>query len=51
MAERAVRIFVSSTFRDMHFDREVIVKQVFPELHRYSAFPACPNIVDKAFPD
>jgi hypothetical protein len=25
--ERAVRVFVSSTFRDMFLDREVLVKQ------------------------
>ena len=33
--ERAVRVFVSSTFRDMFFDREVLVKQVFPEISRF----------------
>src|ERR1051325_378318 len=32
--ERApeMRIFISSTFRDMHAEREYIIKYVFPEL-------------------
>jgi tetratricopeptide (TPR) repeat protein len=33
--DRVVRLFVSSTFRDMFFDREVLVKQVFPEINRF----------------
>ncbi len=32
--ERAVRVFISSTFRDMRKEREELVKQVFPELRR-----------------
>ncbi|MBN2573021.1 MAG: DUF4062 domain-containing protein, partial [Deltaproteobacteria bacterium] len=32
--ERAVRVFISSTFRDMREEREELVKQVFPELRR-----------------
>ncbi len=32
--ERAVRVFISSTFRDMHEEREELVKRVFPELRR-----------------
>src|SRR5438094_8479858 len=32
--ERLVRIFVSSTFRDMHAEREVLVKHVFPQLRK-----------------
>jgi hypothetical protein len=31
---RVVRVFVSSTFRDMHEEREQLVKFVFPELRR-----------------
>ena len=31
---RAVRVFVSSTFRDMHLEREVLIKRVFPQLRR-----------------
>ena len=32
--ERLIRVFVSSTFRDMQAEREVLVKQVFPELRK-----------------
>ncbi|MBN2574654.1 MAG: DUF4062 domain-containing protein [Deltaproteobacteria bacterium] len=32
--ERAIRVFISSTFRDMREEREELVKQVFPELRR-----------------
>ncbi|MGR3177956.1 MAG: tetratricopeptide repeat protein [Candidatus Anammoxibacter sp.] len=32
--ERVVRVFISSTFRDMHAEREELVKQVFPELRK-----------------
>ena len=31
---RQVRVFVSSTFRDMHEEREYLVKHVFPEIRR-----------------
>jgi len=31
---RTIRVFVSSTFRDMQAEREELVKQVFPELKR-----------------
>ena len=31
-ADRAIRVFISSTFRDMHEEREILVKRVFPEL-------------------
>src|SRR2546430_15912770 len=31
---RHIRVFISSTFRDMHAEREELVKQVFPELRR-----------------
>jgi len=43
--ERAVRVFISSTFRDMHEEREELVKQVFPELRRLcdSRMMANPN--------
>ena len=33
--DRLVRVFVSSTFRDMHAEREELVKRVFPELRRH----------------
>ncbi|XP_068196133.1 telomerase protein component 1 [Antennarius striatus] len=35
---RAVRVFVSSTFRDMYAERDVLVRSVFPELRRRAAF-------------
>lgn len=34
---RAVRVFISSTFRDMHAERDVLVHSVFPELRRRAA--------------
>ncbi|KAM4557504.1 telomerase protein component 1-like [Fundulus diaphanus] len=34
---RGVRVFVSSTFRDMHAERDVLVRCVFPELRRRAA--------------
>jgi tetratricopeptide (TPR) repeat protein len=34
-SDRVVRVFISSTFRDMQEERDLLVKQVFPELrHR-----------------
>jgi len=32
--ERAIRVFVSSTFRDMQLERDELVKRVFPRLRR-----------------
>uniref|UniRef100_A0AAR2L1V2 TROVE domain-containing protein n=1 Tax=Pygocentrus nattereri TaxID=42514 RepID=A0AAR2L1V2_PYGNA len=37
---RGVRVFISSTFRDMHAERDVLVRSVFPELRRRVA-PHC----------
>ncbi|XP_029930833.1 telomerase protein component 1 [Myripristis murdjan] len=37
---RGVRVFISSTFRDMHAERDVLVRAVFPELRRRAA-PHC----------
>ncbi|KAM3604040.1 uncharacterized protein V6R79_005607 [Siganus canaliculatus] len=34
---RSVRVFVSSTFRDMHTERDMLVRSVFPELRRRAA--------------
>jgi tetratricopeptide (TPR) repeat protein len=34
IVERAIRVFVSSTFRDMHHEREELVKRIFPQLRR-----------------
>ncbi|CAL8366174.1 unnamed protein product [Boreogadus saida] len=34
---RGVRVFISSTFRDMHAERDVLVRAVFPELRRRAA--------------
>ncbi|KAM9469250.1 telomerase protein component 1-like isoform 2-T2 [Clarias gariepinus] len=34
---RSVRVFISSTFRDMHGERDVLVRSVFPELRRRAA--------------
>ena len=33
-ASRAIRVFVSSTFRDMQAEREELVKRVFPQLRK-----------------
>ena len=33
-ASRAIRVFISSTFRDMHAEREELVKRVFPQLRK-----------------
>jgi nephrocystin-3 len=35
--QRVIRVFISSTFRDMMQERELLVKQVFPELRRICA--------------
>ncbi len=35
--ERSVRVFISSTFRDMMRERDLLVKEVFPELRRKCA--------------
>lgn len=32
--DRVVRVFISSTFRDMYAEREELVKYTFPELRR-----------------
>lgn len=32
--DRVIRVFISSTFRDMQAERELLVKKVFPELRR-----------------
>ncbi|XP_066518169.1 telomerase protein component 1-like [Hoplias malabaricus] len=37
---RGVRVFISSTFRDMNSERDVLVRSVFPELRRRAA-PHC----------
>jgi hypothetical protein len=31
---REIRVFISSTFRDMHEEREELVKRIFPQLRR-----------------
>ena len=31
---REIRVFISSTFRDMQEEREELVKQIFPQLRR-----------------
>ena len=36
MDDRAIRVFVSSTFRDMQAEREELVKRVFPQIRRVS---------------
>ncbi len=33
-ANPAVRVFVSSTFRDMHAERDVLIKSAFPALRK-----------------
>lgn len=37
ISERSVRVFVSSTFRDMHAERDELVKHVFPQLRALCA--------------
>uniref|UniRef100_A0A4W6BKJ4 TROVE domain-containing protein n=1 Tax=Lates calcarifer TaxID=8187 RepID=A0A4W6BKJ4_LATCA len=37
---QGVRVFISSTFRDMHAERDILVRSVFPELRRRAA-PHC----------
>ena len=32
--DRHIRVFISSTFRDMRAERDLLVKDVFPELRR-----------------
>jgi hypothetical protein len=32
--DRVIRVFISSTFRDMHAERDYLVKFVFPQLRR-----------------
>jgi nephrocystin-3 len=32
-----LRVFISSTFRDMHSEREILVKKVFPQLRQFCA--------------
>ncbi|XP_067330368.1 telomerase protein component 1-like isoform X2 [Channa argus] len=34
---RGLRVFISSTFRDMHAERDMLVRSVFPELRRRAA--------------
>jgi len=34
-SERKIRIFISSTFRDMMMEREYLLKRIFPQLHRW----------------
>ena len=34
---RTVRVFLSSTFRDMHAERDHLVKAVFPRLREWCA--------------
>ena len=33
-SQQIVRVFVSSTFRDMHEEREELVKRIFPQLRK-----------------
>jgi hypothetical protein len=35
--DRVIRVFISSTFRDMMRERDLLVKEVFPELRRKCA--------------
>jgi nephrocystin-3 len=36
MDRREIRVFVSSTFRDLIAEREYLIKRVFPEMRRYA---------------
>ncbi len=35
--EGVIRVFISSTFRDMQLERDILVKKVFPELRKICA--------------
>jgi len=32
--DRRIRVFVSSTFRDMHDERDILIKKIFPQLRK-----------------
>jgi nephrocystin-3 len=32
--QRVIRVFISSTFRDMQEDRDILIKQIFPQLRK-----------------
>jgi hypothetical protein len=36
-ADRVIRVFVSSTFRDMHAERDGLIKNIFPQLRKLCA--------------
>jgi hypothetical protein len=40
-SRRELRVFLSSTFRDMQFERNYLVKHIFPELKPPMATPNC----------
>ena len=40
---KTVRVFISSTFKDMHGERDLITRYVFPELRSW-CFNYCVNI-------
>ena len=42
---KTVRIFISSTFRDMHGERDLLTRFVFPELRRW-CYNYCLNIYE-----
>ena len=47
LTNRTVRVFISSTFRDMHAERDELQKFVFPELqHRCESRDVTCNVVD-----
>ncbi len=35
--DRVIRVFISSTFRDMQAERELLIKRIFPELRAICA--------------
>jgi len=37
--QRVIRVFVSSTFQDMHAEREELVEHAFPQLRKASVTP------------
>jgi preprotein translocase subunit SecA/nephrocystin-3 len=34
LADRQIRVFISSTFRDMQEERDILVKRIFPQLRK-----------------
>ena len=60
--DRQIRVFISSTFRDMQAERDYLVKFIFPQLRKLcesrgvtwdDVLPICPEEINRCrrFPD